>query len=86
MPLIPTTHRFREALLVALLLYAVPAVAQEVQAEPQTRAEILERERAEKRGRLEPYVISDAEARVRFFETWRLPRRLFTKGSAGSVR
>ena len=50
MPLIPTTYRFHEALLVALLLYAVPAVAQEVQTEPQTRAEILERERAEKRG------------------------------------
>ena len=56
MPLMSTTHRFHEALLVALLLYAVPAVAQEVQPEPQTRAEILERERAEKRGRLEPYV------------------------------
>ena len=83
MPLIPVTYRFHEALLVALLLYAVPAVAQEVQAEPQTRAEILERERDEKRGRLEPYVISNAESRVRFFETWRLPRRLFTKGFGG---
>ena len=83
MPLIPTTYRFHEALLVALLLYAVPAVAQEVQAEPQTRAEILERERDEKRGRLEPYGISNAEARVQFLETWRLPRRLFTKGFGG---
>ena len=67
----------------ALLLYAIPAVAQEVQPEPQTRAEILERARDEKRGRLETYVISDAEARVQFFETWRLPRRLFTKGFGG---
>ena len=34
-------------------------------------------------GRLEPYGISDAEARVQFLETWRLPRRLFTKGFGG---
>ncbi len=60
MPLIPTTYRIHEALLVALLFCAVPAAAQESQAEPQTRAEILERERDEKRDRLEPYVVSDA--------------------------
>ena len=83
MPLMLTAHRFQDALLMALLLCAVPAAAQESQAEPQTRAEILERERDEKRDRLESYVISEAETRVRFFETWRLPRRLFTKGFGG---
>ena len=36
-----------------------------------------------KLGELQPYVISNAEKRVRFLETWRLPRRLFTKGFGG---
>ena len=57
--------------------------AQATQAEPQTRQEILQRQREEKRGQLEPYVISRAEERVKFLETWRLPFRLFSKGVGG---
>ena len=50
---------------------------------PETRQEILQRQREEKRGQLEPYVISGAEERVKFLETWRLPFRLFSKGVGG---
>ena len=53
------------------------------QDEPRTRAEILRLTREEKSSQLYPYVISPAEQRVRFLETWRLPRRLFTKGFGG---
>ena len=78
----------RSVLLVPLLLlWTLSARAQPggggVQAEPQTRAEILEQARERKSEQLEPYRISDAERRVRFLETWRLPRRLFTKGFGG---
>ena len=78
----------RRVLLVPLLLlWTLSARAQPggggVQAEPQTRAEILEQARERKSEQLEPYRISDAERRVRFLETWRLPRRLFTKGFGG---
>lgn len=59
------------------------AIAQDQATEPRTRAEILRRAREAKQGELEPYVISTAERRVRFLETWRLPRRLFTKGFGG---
>ncbi len=51
--------------------------------EPASRQEILRRAREAKQAELEPYTISTAEARVRFFETWRLPRRLFAKGFSG---
>ena len=83
-----TTMRLPRAIVLAplLSLAAVTAAAQtadESETEPESRAEILQRQRVEKSGRLEPYVISDAERRVRFLETWRLPRRLFTKGFAG---
>ena len=54
-----------------------------VQNEPRTRAEILRLAREEKSGQLQPYTISPAERRVQFLETWRLPRRLFTKGFGG---
>ena len=70
--------------LAALALFSAPvaaqAVVQESQEEPQTRQEILQRQREEKRGELEPYVVSTAEERVAFLETWRLPFRLFSKG------
>ena len=56
---------------------------QDAASPPTTRGEILQREREAKAGRLEPYRISRAEARVRFLETWRLPRRLFAKGYTG---
>ena len=76
---------FRYLLLVMLTMD--PAVAgqtavPEDQAEPQTRQEILQQQE-EKGGLLEPYVVSRAEERVRFLETWRLPFRLFSKGFAG---
>ena len=74
-------------LVAALSLSATPVAAQTEsqteQSEPQTRAEILRRQREEKTGQLAPYVISRGEERVRFLETWRLPRRLFAKGFAG---
>ena len=77
----------RTALIVVVLSVAIPAAAQtdsqEREAAPQTRAEILERQREQKASELEPYVISSAEERVRFFETWRLPFRLFEKGVSG---
>ena len=57
--------------------------ADEEEAPPRTRAEILRRQREAKRGALSPYRVSRAEERVRFLETWRLPRRLFTKGFGG---
>ena len=73
--------------LAALALFSAPvtaqAVVQESQEEPQTRQEILQRQREEKRGELEPYVVSTAEERVGFLETWRLPFRLFSKGVGG---
>ena len=73
--------------LVFLMLCAGSAGAQtsgeDVQDEPQTRAEILRLAREEKAGQLEPHAISNAERRVQFLETWRLPRRLFTKGFGG---
>ena len=70
------------------LICALTATAQtagdaQTETEPTSRAEILQQRRVEKSGLLEPYVISDAERRVQFLETWRLPRRLFTKGFAG---
>ncbi len=52
-------------------------------AEPRTRAERLQRQREEKSRNLAPYTVSRGEERVRFFETWRLPRRLFAKGFGG---
>ena len=77
----------RAGSLVLLLLCATSVAAQtdgeRPQDEPQTRAEILRLAREEKSGQLRPYVISPAERRVRFLETWRLPRRLFTKGFGG---
>ena len=50
---------------------------------PRTRQEILRRQREAKRAQLSPYTVSPPEQRVRFFETWSLPRRLFTKGIGG---
>lgn len=70
-------------LICALTATAQPAGEAAAEAEPESRSEILRQQRVEKSGRLEPHVISDAERRVRFLETWRLPRRLFTKGFAG---
>ena len=76
-------QRLQHLLLVALML-GLPLTAQTAaQAEPQTRQEILQRQREEKRGQLEPYVVSRAEERVQFLETWRLPFRLFSKGVGG---
>lgn len=70
-----------------LLLWTLSARAQPegggIQAKPQTRAEILEQARERKSEQLEPYRISGAERWVQFLETWRLPRRLFTKGFGG---
>ncbi len=57
--------------------------AQGSQTEPRTRAETLQRQREEKSQNLTPHVVSRGEERAHFFETWRLPRRLFTKGFAG---
>ena len=72
------------ALCLAPFAVATPLSAQTAaQAEPETRQEILQRQREEKRGQLEPYVISGAEERVKFLETWRLPFRLFSKGVGG---
>ena len=72
------------ALCLAPFAIATPLLAQTAaQAEPQTRQEILQRQREEKRGQLEPYVVSRAEERVQFLETWRLPFRLFAKGVGG---
>ncbi len=71
------------ALALASAPVAAQAVVQESQEEPQTRQEILQRQREEKRGELEPYVVSTAEERVAFLETWRLPFRLFSKGVGG---
>lgn len=51
--------------------------------EPRTRQEVLRRLRESKQARLTPYAVSRAERRVRYLETWRLPRRLFAKGFAG---
>lgn len=51
--------------------------------EPRTRREALRRLRESKQARLTPYAVSRAERRVRYLETWRLPRRLFAKGFAG---
>ena len=69
------------------MLCAVSVAAQTdgepAQEEPRTRAEILRLAREEKSGQLRPYTISPAEKRVQFLETWRLPRRLFTKGFGG---
>lgn len=77
----------RLAVSVGLLGSALPAAAQNTRgeggSEPQTRAEILDRERERKSQELEPAVVSKAEERVRFFETWRLPFRLFDKGVSG---
>ena len=50
---------------------------------PRTRQEILRRLRESKQAQLTPYAVSRAERRVRYLETWRLPRRLFAKGYAG---
>ena len=50
---------------------------------PETRQEILLRQREEKLGALTPYAVSDAEARVSRLETFRLPRRIFAKGFGG---
>ena len=72
------------AVCLAPFAVATPLSAQTAaQAEPQTRQEILQRQREEKRGQLEPYVVSRAEERVQFLETWRLPFRLFAKGVGG---
>ncbi len=83
------TRHLGTALLWILFLCVGPVAAhaqtevQEGEAEPETRAEILEREREKKSEHLEPNVVFRAEARVRFLETWRLPRRLFAKGFGG---
>ena len=80
--------RRRTGLIVLLSMLSAASVAAQTdsessESEPQTRAEILRLAREEKSQRLQPYGISRAEERVRFLETWRLPRRLFTKGFGG---
>ena len=74
-------------LVLLTMLYAATVAAQTdgeaTQDAPRTRAEILRLAREDKSDQLEPYGISSAERRVQFLETWRLPRRLFTKGFGG---
>ncbi len=48
-----------------------------------TRQGIRRRQQEAKQDELVPHVVSPAEERVRFLETWRLPRRLFAKGVRG---
>ena len=52
-------------------------------AAPETRQEILQRQREAKQSELTPYVVSDGEERVSRLETFRLPRRIFAKGFGG---
>ena len=54
--------------------------AEEQGDEPQTRAEILQREREAKRGELEPYEISSAEARLLRLQKMSFPRNIFVRG------
>ena len=75
----------RVACLVLWLLAGVclPVMAQQppgADEAPATRAEILEREREAKRGRLEPQVVSAAEQRVLNFEKINFPQNVFVRG------
>ena len=82
---------FRRPILVgACLIGLIPAhgLAQPDDADgnqppPSTRGEILRRQREAKQDDLSPVVVSRGEARTRFLEEWRLPRRLFAKGFGG---
>ena len=66
------------------VLYAAPVAARaQTPGPPETRQEILQRQREEKRAALTPYTVSDAEDRVGRLETFRLPRRIFAKGFGG---
>ncbi len=79
--------RSRRPTLAAVLLavlYAAPVAARaQTPGAPETRQEILQRQREEKRAELTPYTVSDAENRVSRLETFRLPRRIFAKGFGG---
>ncbi len=76
----------RSLLLLALFgALASPGVADAQSAEEQsddvqTRAEILQREREAKRGELEPYEISPAEARLLRIQKANFPQNIFVRG------
>ena len=76
----------RSLLLLALFVaLASPRVAaaqtpEEQSDDVQTRAEILQREREAKRGELEPYEISSAEARLLRIQKANFPRNIFVRG------
>ncbi|MDA1092285.1 MAG: hypothetical protein O3A25_03275 [Acidobacteria bacterium] len=59
---------------------AETTVAQDRQAPPATRAEVLRRKREAKAETLGPYVISDAESRVLGFEAMNFPANIFQRG------
>ena len=63
------------AVLLAVLDAAPIAARAQTPGPPETRQEILQRQREEKRAALTPYTVSDAEDRVGRLETFRLPRR-----------
>jgi hypothetical protein len=79
--------RLRSVSLAIVLGTAVSVQAQTSDQEKdpalRTRAEILDRQREAKADELAPYVVSKAEERVHFIETWRLPFRLLQKGVGG---
>ena len=75
----------RSLLLLALVALVSPRVAAAQTAEEQsddvqTRAEILLREREAKRGELEPYEISSAEARLLRIQKANFPQNIFVRG------
>lgn len=59
---------------------AVAQSAEEQDADVQTRAEILRKEREAKRGELEPYEISSAEARLLWIQKRNFPQNIFVRG------
>ena len=71
------------ATVLAVLACAPPALAQDAGPEPDTRQARIRAEREAKRERLEPYVVTDGEQRVRGLERVQFPRNIFVDGYRG---
>jgi hypothetical protein len=74
---------FCAAAFVAFLVGSAAAARGQEEAEVSSRQEILRKKREEKSRSLEPYRVSQGEARVREIEDLRLPRKILQKGFRG---